>query len=146
MNAAADQARIPDWLVAPAGAAVRLSEIIAALSYALDLTEGQPPGHCLRVCWIGMHVGQALGFDSVDRDFERHIFKLLLRLGDFGVDAGSDNFAAHVRPRGEGGIEPDAEPGTELFGVREGAPDSFERCAKKDLFLDTVGTHVQPTG
>jgi putative nucleotidyltransferase with HDIG domain len=63
MNAAADQARIPDWLVAPAGATVRLSEIIAALSYALDLTEGQPPGHSLRACWIGMHIGQTLGFD-----------------------------------------------------------------------------------
>lgn len=67
MNAVADRARIPDWLVAPpvlAGATLRLSEIIAALSYALDLTEGQPPGHCLRVCWMGMHIGQTLGFDS----------------------------------------------------------------------------------
>lgn len=67
MNAVADQARIPDWLVAspaPMGATLRLSEIIAALSYALDLTEGQPPGHCLRACWIGMHIGQTLGFDS----------------------------------------------------------------------------------
>jgi HD-GYP domain-containing protein (c-di-GMP phosphodiesterase class II) len=40
---------------------LRLSEIITALSHALDLTEGQPPGHCLRVCWIGMHVGRKVG-------------------------------------------------------------------------------------
>ena len=41
-----------------------LSEVIGAFSYALDLTEGQPPGHCLRSCWIGMHVGKELGLDS----------------------------------------------------------------------------------
>lgn len=34
-----------------------LSEVISAFSYALDLTEGQPPGHCIRACWIGMHIG-----------------------------------------------------------------------------------------
>ena len=40
---------------------LRLSTVIGALSHALDLTEGQPPGHCLRACWIGFHVGQAIG-------------------------------------------------------------------------------------
>ena len=68
MNAAADRARIPDWLIpqpARIGATVRLAEIIGALSYALDLTEGQPPGHCLRGCWIGMHTGRMLGLDTL---------------------------------------------------------------------------------
>ena len=32
----------------------RLSEVIAALSHALDLTEGQPQGHAARSCLIGM--------------------------------------------------------------------------------------------
>jgi hypothetical protein len=65
MNAVAFQARTPDWPTrsVQTGATLRLSEIIAALSYALDLTEGQPPGHCLRGCWIGMHTGQMLGLD-----------------------------------------------------------------------------------
>jgi hypothetical protein len=40
---------------------VALSELVGALSFALDLTEGQPPGHSLRCCWIGMHIGRALG-------------------------------------------------------------------------------------
>lgn len=40
---------------------VRMSEVLGALSYALDLTEGQPPGHSLRCCWIAMHVGQEMG-------------------------------------------------------------------------------------
>ena len=26
--------------------------------------EGQPDGHCLRSCWIGMHVGEAMGMDA----------------------------------------------------------------------------------
>ena len=43
---------------------MRLSEVIGALSYALDLTEGQPPGHSLRCAWIGMQVGNTLGLDA----------------------------------------------------------------------------------
>lgn len=45
---------------------VRLSEILGALSHALDLTEGQPQGHCVRATWIGMHVGRALGLAPPD--------------------------------------------------------------------------------
>ncbi len=46
------------------GQRLRLAEVIGALSYALDLTEGQPRGHCLRACWIGFHVGRELGLDE----------------------------------------------------------------------------------
>lgn len=41
-----------------------LSQVIGAFSYALDLTEGQPPGHCVRCCWIGSHIGRQLGLDD----------------------------------------------------------------------------------
>jgi len=34
--------------------AVRVSDLLSALSFALDLTEGQPMGHALRSCLIGM--------------------------------------------------------------------------------------------
>ena len=27
---------------------IRMSEVVAGLSYALDLTEGEPPGHAVR--------------------------------------------------------------------------------------------------
>ncbi len=46
------------------GLHLSLSEVIGALTYALDLTEGQPPGHCLRCCWIGFHVGRQLGLEQ----------------------------------------------------------------------------------
>ncbi|MDX1796637.1 MAG: HD-GYP domain-containing protein [Hydrogenovibrio sp.] len=44
-----------------------LSEVIGALSYALDLTEGQPAGHSIRCCWIGMHLGEKLGLTEQEQ-------------------------------------------------------------------------------
>ncbi len=35
---------------------IRMSEVIAALSYALDLTGGQPEGHASRSCLLGMRL------------------------------------------------------------------------------------------
>lgn len=49
------------------GGSVRLSELVGALSYALDLTEGQPRGHAARTCLIGMRIGQELGLPARDR-------------------------------------------------------------------------------
>jgi HD-GYP domain-containing protein (c-di-GMP phosphodiesterase class II) len=43
---------------------LQLSELISALSHALDITEGQPEGHCIRCCWIGMHIGRRLGLED----------------------------------------------------------------------------------
>lgn len=40
---------------------VRLGELVSALSYALDLVEGQPQGHAVRSCVIGMRLGATLG-------------------------------------------------------------------------------------
>ena len=40
---------------------LRLAELLGALSHALDMVEGQPAGHCVRCCWIGIHIGRELG-------------------------------------------------------------------------------------
>jgi hypothetical protein len=40
------------------------AELLSALSYALDLTEGQPEGHGVRCCWIGMTIGRAIGLSG----------------------------------------------------------------------------------
>ncbi|WP_309601689.1 HD domain-containing phosphohydrolase [Sphingomonas sp.] len=45
---------------------VSLPELVGAFSYALDLTEGQPAGHCIRACWIGSHVGRELGLNAAE--------------------------------------------------------------------------------
>lgn len=39
---------------------VSLAEVISALSFALDLTEGAVPGHALRSCLLGMRLGEEL--------------------------------------------------------------------------------------
>jgi putative nucleotidyltransferase with HDIG domain len=43
-----------------AGVQIKLSEVISALSYALDITEGQPKGHAARSCMLGMRLGREL--------------------------------------------------------------------------------------
>ncbi|MDO9417275.1 HD-GYP domain-containing protein [Pararhizobium sp.] len=40
------------------------AELLSALSYALDLTEGQPEGHGVRCCWIGMNIGSEIGLSD----------------------------------------------------------------------------------
>src|SRR4051794_3861377 len=41
--------------------------ILAALSTALDLTEGQLPGHSLRTCYLAMRLADPLGLDELER-------------------------------------------------------------------------------
>ena len=50
-----------------AQAELRMSEVISALSYALDITEGQPPGHAVRSCLIGMRLADELGLGAQER-------------------------------------------------------------------------------
>ena len=50
-----------------APSSIRLSEIISALSYALDLTEGQPMGHSVRACMIGMRLAQQIGMSAAEQ-------------------------------------------------------------------------------
>jgi HD-GYP domain-containing protein (c-di-GMP phosphodiesterase class II) len=59
---------------------LKLSELIASLSYALDITEGQSPGHCVRSCWVGMHIGRAAGL-SEEQLWELYYVLLLKDLG-----------------------------------------------------------------
>lgn len=43
-----------------------MSEIISALSFALDLTEGTVPGHAIRSCLYGMRIAGELGISGSD--------------------------------------------------------------------------------
>jgi putative nucleotidyltransferase with HDIG domain len=70
---------------------VRQSEVIASLSYALDLTEGQPPGHTLRSCAIGMRLGEELGLAVEQRS--GLYYALLLK--DAGCSTNSSALAKH---------------------------------------------------
>lgn len=70
------------------GSELRLSEVIAALSHALDLTEGQPVGHAERTCLIGLRVADGLGLAEDDR--AALFYALLLK------DAGCSSSAARM--------------------------------------------------
>ena len=73
----------------PAGQ-VPLSRVVAAMSYALDLTEGEPAGHAVRSCKIGMRLAQEIGLDGAQRS--RLFYALLLK--DAGCSANSAKMAA----------------------------------------------------
>jgi hypothetical protein len=67
-----------------------MSRVIGALSYALDVTEGEPPGHAQRACKIGMRLAAELGLDAATRS--RLFYALLLK--DAGCSANSAKMAA----------------------------------------------------
>ena len=48
-------------------AGVSLSEVLAAMSSALDMTEGQEPGHTVRTCIIGMRLAEELDLSAFDK-------------------------------------------------------------------------------
>src|SRR3954447_16790520 len=67
-----------------------LSEVVGALSYALDLTEGEPPGHAARSCVIGMRLADQLQLSAAARS---DLFYALL-LKDAGCTANAARMAA----------------------------------------------------
>jgi putative nucleotidyltransferase with HDIG domain len=69
---------------------VRTSEVLGALSYALDLTEGQRPGHAVRSCSIGMRLAEQVSLPAAER---AALFHALL-MKDLGCSSNAARFAA----------------------------------------------------
>jgi HD-GYP domain-containing protein (c-di-GMP phosphodiesterase class II) len=69
---------------------IALSELIGALSVALDVAEGEPPGHARRSCLIGMRLADEITLDAAARS---DLFYALL-LKDAGCSANSAHMAA----------------------------------------------------
>ena len=67
---------------------VSTSRLLAALSTALDLTEGQLPGHAVRTAFLAMRVAEAFGAPAPDRETLFH--------AAFLKDAGCSSNAAAV--------------------------------------------------
>jgi len=70
--------------------AVRLSEVLGGLAYALDLTEGQRAGHAVRSCLIGMRLAESIGLPRQERS---SLFYALL-MKDLGCSSNAARFAA----------------------------------------------------
>ena len=82
-----DSARQTD---VPYMARIALSGVIGALSYALDIAEGEPPGHAVRSCLIGMRLAAELDLSASERS---DLFYALL-LKDAGCSANANRMAA----------------------------------------------------
>jgi HD-GYP domain-containing protein (c-di-GMP phosphodiesterase class II) len=65
---------------------IRLSELVSALSHALDVTGGQPMGHAERTCLIGLRLADTIGLEPARRS--SLFYALLLK------DAGCSTTAA----------------------------------------------------
>ena len=72
----------------PAPADLRLADLLGMLSRALDITEGQPAGHCMRCAYIGTRLGQYIGM--ADNDLADLYYTLLLK------DLGCSSNAARI--------------------------------------------------
>lgn len=64
---------------------IRLTDVVGAMSHALDLAEGQPMGHSVRTTMIGMRIASMLGLDEVNSSA---LFYALL-LKDLGCSSNS---------------------------------------------------------
>ena len=69
---------------------VALSEVLGALSYALDITEGEPPGHAVRTLSIGMRIAEQLRLGD---DVRSALFYALL-LKDAGCTANASRLSS----------------------------------------------------
>jgi HD-GYP domain-containing protein (c-di-GMP phosphodiesterase class II) len=70
-------------------ARIALSGVIGALSYALDIAEGQPPGHAVRSCLIGMRLAAEIDLSAAERS---DLFYALL-LKDAGCSANANRMS-----------------------------------------------------
>lgn len=71
-------------------AELRLSEVMAALSHALDISDGHPAGHATRTCLIGMRLAEAIGLPPSERS--ALFYGLLLK--DLGCSSNAARLAA----------------------------------------------------
>lgn len=74
---------------ASALSAASLTEIVGAFSHALDVTEGQPEGHCIRAAWIGCAVGRMIGLS----DEELYELRHCILLKDLGCSSNAARIA-----------------------------------------------------
>lgn len=69
---------------------VTLAELLSALSFGLDLTEGARPGHSDRACLLGMRLGKQIGLS--DQELADLYYALLLK--DIGCSSNSARMAS----------------------------------------------------
>jgi HD-GYP domain-containing protein (c-di-GMP phosphodiesterase class II) len=66
-------AELPAWSAPvrssrPAPEQLRVAEVVSALSHSLDLSTGQPIGHSVRTCILGMRIGAEIGLPTATQN------------------------------------------------------------------------------
>jgi response regulator RpfG family c-di-GMP phosphodiesterase len=84
--------------------AIRLSEVLGALSHALDMTEGQPVGHCVDEHWIGG--GKPLGLKGAAIPVYARIALLAQVVNVFLTSAGEEAARREAWERAGTWLEP----------------------------------------
>lgn len=100
--------------------AIALSEVLAGLSTALDLTEDQPAGHAIRTCVIGCRLADEVGLSVT----ERSALYYVLLLKDAGCSSNAARFAALFGTRDQ-----DAKHRMKLVDRRRLAPTAVQTFA-----------------
>jgi HD-GYP domain-containing protein (c-di-GMP phosphodiesterase class II) len=95
-----------EQLQQPGAGTISLAEILSALSFALDLTEGAVPGHALRSCVLGMRLAEELELTDAERG--SLYYALLLK------DVGCSSNAARLCQIIGGGDERRVKAGVKL--------------------------------
>ncbi len=102
---------------APSGdasrAALSLSGILGAFSYALDLSEGQPEGHSLRCTWIAMRLADTLGIAGM----ARHDLYYAVMMKDLGSSSNAARIAELYRTDDRAFKQAYRQIGTDLDAV-----------------------------
>lgn len=106
MASTATESKASEALNAGNQCPISRSEILSALSFALDLTEGAVPGHALRSCVLGMRLAEGLGL-SQERMTSLY-YALLLK------DVGCSSNAARMCQIIGGGDERTVKAGVKL--------------------------------
>lgn len=109
---------------------ISLAEIISALSFALDLTEGAMPGHALRSCVLGMRLGEALFLPAAR--MSNLYYGLLLK------DVGCNNNFDHLSE-----ILGDSKLSSRIAGKGEESKESSERGLSMFTLMWNTG-HKSP--
>jgi putative nucleotidyltransferase with HDIG domain len=107
------------------GGAIALSEVISALSYALDLTEGVVPGHALRSCLLGMRIATELNLG--EQQTSSLYFALLLK--DLGCCSNTGRIAGSARIMSKLGLGRATVQAVHSLGERwdgKGHPDALK--------------------
>jgi len=106
---------------------ISLAEILSALSFALDLTEGAVPGHALRSCLLGMRLGREIGLSPAE--LANLYYALLLK------DVGCSSNAARLCQIIGGGDERRVKSGVKL---EDWTRPSRPKSSTLQLLWDTV--------